>query len=248
MEAALKKGFLDRNEKYFPEADLPIAIFYSNDESYSEFLRPKKGFACMISRLGETFGGRTIAFGAGTIGCGGGLRYSGFSTEPDPDLKFFLSCGFEGKGRGLRLKATPELVEESETDLPLPAAEGKYLVIKRIDHVSEQEDPEVIAWLCPPDILSALVHLAAFRSFDRHCVICPQSSGCGSIIRYPLMERGRTEPRAVVGMFDISARPYVEANRLSLAVPFRLFRRMVEDMDESFLITPAWKRIKRRLR
>ncbi len=135
MEAALKKGFLDRNEKYFPEADLPIAVFYSNDESYSEFLRPKKGFACMISRLGETFGGRTIAFSAGTIGCGGGLRYSGFPTEPDPDLKFFLSCGFEGKGRGLRLKATPELVEESEKSLIL----------------------------------------AAFRSFDRHCVICPQS-------------------------------------------------------------------------
>ena len=245
MDAALKEKLVSRHKEYFPGADLPIAIFYSEDDSWSEFLGPKKGFACMISRVGRAFEGKTVAFTREAIGCGGGLRYSGFSNEPDPGLKFFLSSGFGGKG-GLRLKATPELVEESENDLDLPAAEGKFLVMKRIDQVSEIQQPEVIAWFCTPDVLSALVHLAAFRSPDRHCVICPQSSGCGSILSFPLAERDRPEPRAVIGMFDISARPYVDPGHLSFAVPFGLFRRMVEDMDESFLIAPAWKRIRGR--
>jgi len=51
-----------------------------------------------------------------------------------------------------------------------------------------------------------------------------------------------------MGMFDISARPYVEANKLSFAIPFPKFERMVENMGESFLITGSWRSVSRRMR
>jgi hypothetical protein len=48
-------------------------------------------------------------------------------------------------------------------------------------------------------------------------------------------------------MFDISARPYVKKGVLSFAVPVELFDEMVTNMDESFLITEHWDKVKQRL-
>jgi hypothetical protein len=148
---------------------------------------------------------------------------------------------------GLRLKKNPELVEGSFVDYAIPAASGKYLVAMRIDKLQDDEAPEVVAWLAAPDVLAALFHLVGFSRADRHCVISPQSSGCGALISHPLSEQGKEEPRAVIGMFDISARPYVKKGVLSFAVPVELFDEMVTNMDESFLITEHWDKVKQRL-
>ena len=79
-------------------------------------------------------------------------------------------------------------------------------------------------------------------------MIAPFSSGCGSIIGYPLVEGGNSDPKAVIGMFDSSARPYVGENTLTFAAPIGKFKEMVEDMDESFLTTATWERIRNRIR
>jgi hypothetical protein len=48
-------------------------------------------------------------------------------------------------------------------------------------------------------------------------------------------------------MFDVSARPFVKEGILSFAAPMNKFRQMVEDMDESFLITGSWEKVRRRI-
>jgi hypothetical protein len=53
--------------------------------------------------------------------------------------------------------------------------------------------------------------------------------------------------RAVLGMFDVSARPCVSPDVLTFAVPWPKFVRMVETMDESFLITDSWHRVRSRI-
>jgi hypothetical protein len=99
-----------------------------------------------------------------------------------------------------------------------------------------------------PDVLSDLFTLANFRSANPQAVMAPFSAGCGSIIGYPLLESYTPNQRAVVGMFDPSARPHVGKNVLSFAAPIKKFAEMIEDMDESFLITPTWKRIRKRMK
>ncbi len=64
---------------------------------------------------------------------------------------------------------------------------------------------------------------------------------------YPLDERGHDEPRAILGMFDVSARPFVKDGVLSFAAPMKKFERMIADMDESFLITGSWEKVSRRI-
>jgi hypothetical protein len=48
-------------------------------------------------------------------------------------------------------------------------------------------------------------------------------------------------------MFDVSARPCVPAKMLSFAVPWQKLVRMVDQMDESFLITPSWHKVRARM-
>jgi hypothetical protein len=247
MDAKLKDKFIENWGRYFPGTDLPFALFYSEDERYWNDLRPQEGFGCMIAHFSPVLKGQRVAFAEETIACPGGIRYSGFHTEPDPGLKHFLSCGVPGEREGLRLKKTPELVEESFEDHTLAEAGGRFLVASRLDRLETDETPEIVAWLAPPDVISALFHLAAFHSTDRSSVISPQSSGCGALINFPRAEKEKEHPRAILGMFDISARPYVRKDYLSFAVPLSLFKEMASNMEESFLITESWERVKKRL-
>jgi hypothetical protein len=49
-------------------------------------------------------------------------------------------------------------------------------------------------------------------------------------------------------MFDVSARPFVPKEMLTLAMPINKFVRMINNMDESFLITKSWNRVAKRIK
>ncbi len=247
MDMNLKQEFLAKWKQYFKNAELPFVLYYSDSDRYSENLKPVNGHVCLIGQLGSVRKGQTLAFTRETIGCFGGVRYSGFPSETIPQFRFFLSCGIEGELEGERYKKTPELVDQYVEDMPVPPAEGKYIVFKRWDRIEEGDEPEVVVFFAPPDVLSGLFTLANFGAVDPQAVIAPFCSGCGSIISYPLAEREKEAPRATIGMFDVSARPFVKGNILSFAAPMKKFREMVEDMDWSFLITNSWKKVQRRI-
>ncbi len=48
-------------------------------------------------------------------------------------------------------------------------------------------------------------------------------------------------------MFDVSARPEVPQATLTFAVPMRRLEQMAANMDESFLITESWKKVRGRV-
>jgi hypothetical protein len=48
-------------------------------------------------------------------------------------------------------------------------------------------------------------------------------------------------------MFDVSARPHVSKDELTFTIPMDRFMQMLEFMDESFLITKSWEKVKARL-
>jgi len=253
MDKRLQQDFIAKWKKYFGGAELPLVFFYSDDEKYAKFLRPmsaRSGAAahCVIGVLSAARKGKPIAFSKETMGCQGGARYSGYSTGLRPKFKYFLSCGIPGEMEGERYKKTPEIVEDLMRESPQIMAPAKYLVFKRWDKVEADETPIVVDFFATPDVLSGLFTLANFRSANPFSVMTPFSAGCGSIIGYPFLESHTPNPRAVIGMFDPSARPHVGENVLGFAAPMKKFAEMVEDMDESFLITPTWKRILKRIK
>ncbi len=250
MNEKLKKDFVEKWTKYFEGAELPFVFFYSDDKKYQSDLMSPKSLTerlCMISQLNMVRKGKNLAFTKDTVICPGGLRYSGFGRAMRPNFRYFLSCGIPGELEGERYKKTPEIVDEVMKEFPEMPAPGNYLVFKRLDKVESEEEPEAVIFYATPDILAGLFALANFRLAQPLGVIAPFSAGCGSIIGYPLRENRNGQPRAVLGMFDVSARPHVEEGILSFAMPKKKFHDMVEDMDESFLITKSWAQVAKRI-
>jgi hypothetical protein len=188
-----------------------------------------------------------MRFGERDIGCPGGRRYAGFADGLMPNFEYFLSCGIPGRMEGERYKKSPELVREIMARAPKLAAPAKYLVFKRWDLLEAGEEPDVVVFFAEPDVLSGLFTLASFDTAEPSGVITPFAAGCGSIVLFPYLEKDKPDPRGVLGMFDPSARPHVPAATLSFAVPMAKFVAMVGNMEESFLITPTWDKIRKRI-
>ncbi len=247
MDMRLKEDFLVRWKKYFGGAELPIVFYYSSDEGAADGVTPPKGHRCFLADLAKIRQGKSLRFDLTAVGCYGGKRYLGFTKDVMPNFEYFLSCGIPGALEGERYKKSPELVREYEKRSTEFTAPARFIVVKRWDMLQESDDPSVVIFFAPPDVLSGLFTLANFDEADINAVYCPFCAGCGSIVKYPFIEKDSPRPRAVLGMFDVSARPFVPAPTLSFAAPMNKFTAMVDNMDESFLITNSWKAVRKRI-
>ena len=248
MNTEFKKRFIRNWNKYFPGADLPIGFYYTDMKDEKSMPKPPQGHRCLIGDLAKVRNGKTVCFDVHSIGCSGGRRYLGFEEKLMPNFEYFLSYGIPGKLEGERYKKSPELVKEHLKHQKRFKAPADYVVFKRWDGLEEGEEPQVIIFFAPPDVLSGLFTLASFDEPEPYGVIAPFCAGCGSIVDFPYRELKSDRPRAVLGMFDVSARPYVPAGVLTFAIPWPKFVRMVDNMEESFLITKSWNKVRNRIK
>jgi hypothetical protein len=247
MQQGLKDEFTGLWGEYFPGAELPMCFYYADEPGGAEPVTPPAGHRCLIADLARVRKGRSISFDADGISCFGGKRYLGFPTELMPNFEYFLSHGIPGELEGERYKKSPELVKEFVQHAPPFEAPAPCIIFKRWDALDEPDEPAVVVFFAQADVLSGLFTLANFDEAEPDAVFCPFAAGCGSIVRYPYLEGAAARPRAVLGMFDVSARPCVPHDTLSFAVPMSKFERMVVNMRESFLITRSWDKVKRRI-
>ena len=162
MKPGLKKNFIERWHKYFLNAELPIAFYYTDDAGGAQPFRTTEGQHCLIGDLAAVRQGQTLCFDTKSVACFGGKRYLGFSQNLMPNFEYFLSCGIQGKLEGERYKKTPELVLELLKHVPGFAAPAKYITFKRWDNLEEKDQPQVVIFFAPPDVLSGLFTLANY--------------------------------------------------------------------------------------
>lgn len=248
MDMKVVEEFISRWQKYFNGAELPITFYYADEVKGAEAVKPSSEHRCIFADLCKVGTGKSLCFDAEAIGCFGGKRYLGFGEEVMPNFEYFLSCGIPGKLEGERYKKTPELVKELMKKAPKLKAPGKFIVFKRWDMLEESDEPDVVIFFARPDVLSGLFTLANFDECELNGVFAPFAAGCGSIVQYPYLEKDSSRPRAVLGMFDVSARPFVPEDVLSFSVPMNKFVRMIENMEESFLITGSWRKLNKRIK
>jgi uncharacterized protein (DUF169 family) len=250
MDITFKEKFITLWKKYFNNAALPITFYYTEKPINAEKVKPGPLPQCVIGALVEAQKGRSLALDVDAVGCPGGKRYLGFMQNVDmPNFEYFLSCGIPGKLEGERYKKSPELVKEFMKKYgSVMKAPAKYIVFKRWDKLEKSDNPDVVIFYAEPDVLAGLYTLASFDEAEQDMVIAPFGSGCASIVQYPFLEVKSARPKAVIGMFDISARPHVDKNVLTFSAPMSKFVRMVDNMEESFLITPSWAKIQKRIK
>jgi len=245
MTAEQKSRLLEIWSTYFPGAELPVAFFRSDEAHGAAPSRPARGWRCFIGDLKAVRGGESVFYARETVGCG--RRYLGLDTSLRKDFEYFLSCGIAGELEGERYKQTPELVTAWMETVPVVPSDKRYVVFKRWDALDEGDEPEVVVFFAIPDVLSGLFTWAGFDEPAAEAVAAPFGAGCASIIQYPLLEAAKERPRAVLGMFDVSARPRVPEGVLTFAVPWRKFARMLANAEETFLTTGSWAKVRRRI-
>ena len=248
MNIEIRDHFIQQWKKYFNNADLPITFYYTDFPADIEIVPSSGKWNCIICQLQKVRLGESLTFSAKSVKCGGARRYLGFDDSIRPNFEYFLSCGIENKMEGERYIRTPELVLDlmkKQKKLNIP---GKYIVFKRWDKLNERDNTEVAIFFATPDILSGLFTLANFDQSEPDSTITPFAAGCGSLVYFPYSEKDNLRPRAVIGMFDVSARPCVQEGVLSFSVPTLKFMKMISYMDESFLITDSWKKVQKRIK
>jgi uncharacterized protein (DUF169 family) len=206
-------------------------------------------------------------FGGG-VGLGFGKQYERFPVGGREAFKYFLSTGLEGQGReelvekacglgrkelvenflrGERYKKSPKLVEDFLDELPAMEVPANYVVFKPLKDLMEEDDEEavVVVFVVDPDQLSALVALTNFDRKGVDNVFTPMGAGCHQIGIYAFREAQKEKPRAVIGLTDLSARKNVRhllgKDVFTFAVPYRRFKEMEANADESFLKRSTWK-------
>jgi uncharacterized protein (DUF169 family) len=246
MNTELRDRFLALWNKYFGSAELPITFYYSKEEGGAEKVTKPGVRSCLICELAKVRNGRSLVYDTDSVTCSGAKRYLGFTNKMRPGFEYFLSCGNDTM-EGERYIRTPEMVKAFMKDQQDLNTKELNIIFKRWDNLEEYDEPVAVIFFAKPDVLSGLYTLANFDQTDPNSTFTPFGAGCGTIVHYPYLESRKENPRAVIGMFDPSARPCVPENVLTFAVPMVRFEKMIGYMDETFLITPTWTAVRKRI-
>lgn len=252
----------------------PVALIWTDEKPKKamEFAQGKWG--CVMFLLAAAAKGKTGAASRETFGCFGGGVGLGFGNQyrnfPGGEDSFcrFLSTGnadspsgraiAEGMAasgatsmaedflHGERYIKSPALTRNFIDCLPIVDIPAKYVVFKPLSEVDfDRDDVRSITFLANPDQLSAMVVLANYEAGHNENVIFPFAAGCQVIGIYTYRENDRENPRAIVGLTDISARKNVRhqlsKDVLSFSVTCSLFEQMERNADDSFLDRPTWQ-------
>jgi uncharacterized protein (DUF169 family) len=228
--------------------DSPVGIYYTHEKPQGRTAAPG-GHVCMIGLVQNAVKkGEVVYFDKDHFGCPGGAYYMGLAATIRPHIEYFLSCGIPGEMEGERYIKRPEKAREYFDRMKPRPAPAPYCVFKPLEQFGENERPEVVAFFAAPDLLAGLFTLTNYSLEVTDGVSAPFGSGCSSIVTYPLHEADKKEPRATLGMFDVSARPMVGREVLTFAIPYALFLSLLENVNGSFLETESWKKVLRRIR
>lgn len=253
----------------------PVAIVFSDEKPEGAKQFPDGKWGCVMFLLAAAIKGDTAVFDKNSFGCQGGGVGLGFGDQYEnfaggkECFKYFLSIGNkhwrEGQKAGEAVKPfmrpeaynhfmhgeryfkSPELVTKYIDCLPMTEVDSRFVMFKPLAQVTENDDLQVVIFFCNLDQIAALNVLVNYGRGHNENVIFPFAAGCQTIGIYPYREALRPEPRAVLGLSDISARLYlkriIKDDVMTFAVPTELYREMEENLDGSFLQQEVWHQL-----
>ncbi len=255
----------------------PVALHWSDDKPENAVQFEKGGWGCVMFLVVAAAKGKTGALDRDTCGCIGGAvgmgfgnRYLDFPGGVDC-FNHFLSSGNEGweKGReeirkleafsprkefmehyahGEGYKKTPELVKDMVDRMPMVEIPKRYVIFKPMgETASDADTPVTVTFLVDADQLAGLVVLANYGCSGFENVSIPFVAGCQAVGILPYREAQAKQPRATVGLIDISARVYTRKalgkDMLSFTVPYAMFLEMEENVEGSFMTRSQWRNL-----
>ena len=239
----IKKRLLELWDKYFNGHELPFVLMYSQDPLNSVKVSPENNNDCLIYTVSHARAGKNIYIESDSLDCSGAKRSLGFDTGTNPLSAFLVSNCNNTEKIGKKCKKKSIKIHEWLEQLPAIQAPAPKAIFKRWDRIEEGDEPKVVICFADPNELSALFTLANFEESNPYTVKAPFCPGCASLTMFPMQEKFSPNPRPIVGMFDVSTRPYIPQSTFSFAIPFEKFEYMIENMDNSFLSHDMWNKV-----
>lgn len=243
MNRSFQQVAVEQWQRHFPQAALPIAVFYADDLCGAEYApappQSKRGYVCLFAQLAKVHQGKALAFDAENIGCWGALRNL-FGGPYQEEITVDLLVNIE------KFKINREQTNLLHQINPTAKPTGRYVIFKPLDQLTESDTPAIYCIFAKPDVISALHTLACFDDTRIDTVIVPFGAGCEQMLTFAFDEAAKEQPRAILGGMDTAMRGCVKQELLTFSVAAPMFERMVGNMDRSFLTTYIWEPLKKR--
>ncbi|MFH1137803.1 MAG: DUF169 domain-containing protein [Pseudomonadota bacterium] len=206
------------------------------------------GFSCVMGHIWRARRKNVPAyFSAENFGCLGGAFYLGFNKPQVETIIQYVSTGVPNFMEGECYLDSPDAFRAIlEYVDPIPAPR-KYLVVKPLHLLADDEQPDHVMFFARPEALAGLHQLASYVTGAAEAVRSPFGAACSAVMAWPYHYQARGIETAVLGGWDPSARKYFRPDELSFTVPRSMFDRMAATWRESFLTKKAWKEARRKV-
>jgi uncharacterized protein (DUF169 family) len=195
-----------------------------------------KSFHCAFEYIMKTRKSKIPSvFSYENFGCLGFKFYSGYSNKLPTFNNYFVSTGIPGLHKGERLFSNPTSAKNSAKKLEGRDIKGKFLIFTCYDKLDENITPDVIIFFGNPETITGLIGMTRFVTGNDDGVHSIYCSGCTSIFAWPMQFKKQNIDEAVLGIFDIAARPYLNLGELSIAFSNNLFLKFLNNYKKSFL-------------
>lgn len=232
--------------KYLKPRYIPVAIYHT--EAFPSYASKPSGESCVIASmvLHAFREGRTVAMSSDLVGCKGALSGLGLGGQ-DKDARDLIAYTYsDGKdgvpGRGYF--CCPEAARHNYLDvIPVYGTRDDVVVMQPIDEAEAMDAPiETVAFLVDPLELSALVTMAGHLGKTGDSVLrCSFGFSCEQLYAMARQEGERGKSRLVLGMTEFYTRRFMDEDRMTISMPYSMYREMDEKAESSFLAKYQWR-------
>ena len=223
-------------------------VYFSDEKPANALELKKKGNGCIVPLILKASAGVPLVVAEESTGWPCSAFYLGFQDTIFEGIEYFLSNKDDFWRPCERFIQNPGMVKSFIDNIHPIKPDKHYLVVKPLEDYTENEEPESVLLFVNADQLSALAFLSHYDapgSTDR--VLAPFASACMALVTLPLKFARNNEQKAVIGLFDISARTRLPKDLLTFALPYSFLKKLTEILPESFITTENWGTIKARI-
>ncbi len=223
---------------------MPVAIYHAKEAPPSAS-PPTEEHCIVASMLIPAWrDGKTVAATAGEVGCKGaldGLGLGGEGPEGRERLAKTYSVG-DGERPGRRYFCSPEACMDGYIrSIPVYGTPDDVVVVQPLDEAeSAGASIETVSFLVDALEMSALITMRSYFGVSS-AVRSGFFFGCEGVYSVPRHEGEREEPKLVLGMTEFYPRRFIEDGRMTVSMPYSLFKRMDEAAGSSFLSEDRWR-------
>lgn len=224
----------------------PVGVVLTDSIPEDALHFKKKGSGCIATMIYSSAKGKAIAFDEHTTGLPCSAFYLGYTDWIFNGIEGFLSNECVWGREPERFIKTPEMAKKFvESYIPQTHRKGA-IVFKPLEFFTENEKPELVIFFVNADQVSALQYLIGYGAPREERIVSRFASACMSVFTIPMEYARKGEKKAVWGFHDISVRSKMPKDIMSMTLTYPLFEEICQNLEESFLTTEQWEKLKKR--